>query len=309
MTTILNPYSLTQGNKIGLVAPASCTLRREDAKHVSEILKNRYGIECVYDDHVFQPKSPQYRAAILRDYMLASDIQMIWPLRGGEGSADLIPYLQPLRDQLMHAPKKLLMGFSDITALLIYFTQQLDWPVVHGYGAAALLKPELDQTALEISLDFIFGKQQQIVINSLIPLNSLAKTSPPITAKLIGGNLSLLNISIADCWQLDGRDKIVIIEDVSERAYRTSRTLKYFQRINLFNSVKALIFGYFFDVFPVDNQIIEEETNNRYLRYFAEQCDFPVWQCDKIGHGKTNLPLPFYCDANLQSDQLVISAD
>ena len=60
---------------------------------------------------------------------LYSDSKAIWCLRGGYGSMRLVPHLLKLRPP---RKPKLLIGFSDITSLHLFFNQHWKWPTIHG---------------------------------------------------------------------------------------------------------------------------------------------------------------------------------
>ena len=84
-------------------------------------------------------------------------------LRGGEGSADLIPMLHEKQNAIKKLPPKLIMGFSDITALLLYFSQHYNWPVIHGFNAR------------QLALQTISPLSEKLTFNMKTPLADLVK--------------------------------------------------------------------------------------------------------------------------------------
>lgn len=294
---------LKRGDKIALACPGSRCLDEAEVIPTKAYLESQ-GFQVIYSEDCYRYLSPEEKARIFTAYLLADDVKMIWTLRGGEGCADLLPTLELYRDDFKKIRPTLLFGFSDFTVLLNYFAFHYDWPVVHGLGAVQFVKDFLDERSKRLSINVALG-DIEYCIDGLKPFNSLASGFQDIRAVCAGGNLALLNISIGDVWQFDASNKILIIEDVNEKSYQISRTLKYLQRIGFFNKVKAVIFGDF-NAKPIGHAVEEQqkEADNimRYLNYFAQSVDFPVFYTDKIGHGKVNYPIIFNYPAVLSAD-------
>ena len=293
---------LQPGDKIALICPGARCLSVEPLQQLQHFFADK-GFEAVYGPECTEYLEPADKAKILMDYLQDDSIKLLWAVRGGERCADLIPYLEQYKAQLQQLTPKGLIGFSDITVLLNYFAWQVGWPVVHGMGA-------LQFTACTTPVDAI---TQQLTWQALcdgmpyvIPdcqaINVAAKQAKDIDGVCCGGTLSLLNIAVGDAWQFSTKNKIVIIEDVGEGVHAVSRTLKYLQRIGFFAGAAAVVFGNF-AVKPlgdtVDKQQRYREDMRRYLGYFAESCDFPVFLTDKFGHGQQNYPVIFNVPARM----------
>lgn len=300
---------LAANDVIALACPGSYAAAENEAAQVSEYLNCQYGWTVLYREDTYSRLSAQQRAEIFLEYLFNPAIKLIWALRGGEGTADIVPLLEKHCDEIRRLPPKLLLGFSDITVLLIYFQQNYGWPVIHGMGAGQLVGTKVEAYSKQLTCDLLTGKCQQIVVSDLQPLNAEARHCSFIQAPLSGGNLSLLDISIKDCWEFDACDRIVIIEDVHEKAHKISRTLKYLQRIGKFSGVKALVLGDFLGV-PLGCSEQEIAANAKAIQdtlpEFAAGCEFPVFSSSLFGHGAINYPLCFgppaviECAASLQ---------
>ena len=122
--------------------------------------------------------------------------------------------------------------------------------------------------------------------------------SPPRIAAM-----SLIDISIKDIWEIETADKILFFEDVGEKAHKIIRSLKYFSRIGLFQSVKAIIFGDF-NSEPIGCDRSQQEHNRdnimKILQSFAAHQNFPVLQTNHFGHGKINWPFVYSHPYQLQ---------
>ena len=80
--------------------------------------------DYVIDENCWHKSTAQQRAARLVEYLLNPDVDIIWSLRGGEGSADLLPFLEAHKGQISVPITKKMLGFSDFTVLLNYFSQK-----------------------------------------------------------------------------------------------------------------------------------------------------------------------------------------
>lgn len=212
-------------------------------------------------------------------------VDVLWAVRGGEGSADILPLLAQHAEQLAAMPPKILIGSSDFTAILLYFQQHFGWHAIHGPTAASVGNPgQLDDDTIAHTVNALLrGVFPAIPVT---PLNILAKTTRIDSAQCTGGNMSLLNISVGDSWQCDPTGNILLIEDWHEKGYVVDRTLKYFERLGWFDQAKALVFG--------DMQADTHEPYlNTVLQRTAERLTIPVYHTRHIGHGKTNFPVSF----------------
>ncbi len=225
---------------------------------------------------------------------LYSESKAIWCLRGGYGSMRLIPHLKKLRP-----PKKnkIFLGFSDITALHLFFTQRWNWPTIHCRNICQFSPTAAASADRELLRSVLFGETTTKTFKKLVPLNAAAKVPEEISAPITGGNLSLLQASIGTSWELEASGKILFIEDVAERGYRVERMLEHLTQAGVLQKkLKAIVFGDFTEG--------EEEDGKDYtltaLRRFAQKAPYPVLRGLAAGHGlETNYPVPFNLPAKL----------
>lgn len=225
---------------------------------------------------------------------LYSDSKAIWCLRGGYGSMRLIPHLLKLKP-----PKKpkLFVGFSDITALHLFFSQEWNWPVIHG-RTISQMNPDLKNTPDRKFLrDVIFGKKNEMTFKKLIPMNDLAKKEKQIKARITGGNLRIIQSSIGTEWEMQAKGKIVFIEDVGERGYSIDRMFEQLVQTKIMDKkLKAVVFGDFTEGHEKDGRDLTLEA----LQRFADKVPYPVLRGLPAGHGEVNYPVPFNTDCVLE---------
>ncbi|OGT30699.1 MAG: hypothetical protein A3E87_06995 [Gammaproteobacteria bacterium RIFCSPHIGHO2_12_FULL_35_23] len=280
---------MLKSETIGLFCTGANALTKQEPQSVQTYLQQHYQLKAIYQTDTYRILPAKERAEIFLEYLLDPKISILWALRGGEGTADTIPFIHKHSKKIKTLAPKPLIGFSDITPLLIYFNQIYQWPTIHGPGAIQTIKHHISAANLKIIFNCLLGKQKKVILSHLNPLNSLALESKLIKGNLIGGNLSLLNISIGDLWEIETKNKIIIIEEVNEKPHVVRRTLHYLQRLGKFDDANAILFGDF--SYPAEPKL--QPAIQKVLRHFAEECSIPVLKTHLFGHGKYNLPLQF----------------
>lgn len=121
-----------------------------------------------------------------------------------------------------------------------------------------------------------------------VALNDHARKHRVIDSTIIGGNLCLVQTSIGTTWQIQAQNKIVFLEEVGERGYRTDRMLEHLTQAAIFKDAAAIIFGDFIE----DKEPNGSSLTMQVLEKFADSSPLPVIKMNGIGHGNTNIPLP-----------------
>jgi len=215
----------------------------------------------------------------LKEALLDKSSDIIWALRGGYGSAKLIDRLVKMKKP---KKEKIFIGFSDITALHLFFSQHWGWKTIHAHGLTGLLQPELEPQNFKAIANIIAQKTDVAIIKNLKPLNARAQKTKKATGLLTGGNATLIQTGIGTCWQIHTEKKILFLEDVNEKAYKVDRLLNHLKQAQLFQKVKAIVFGKFSDTLT-DTDVP--------LKRFASEINVPVFKTDQFGHGNLNCPL------------------
>jgi muramoyltetrapeptide carboxypeptidase len=270
--------------KIKLIAPASSLSKAELelSLNLANSLKLKLDIpKNLLTKHPFYANKLEIQLEHLCSALNDDEIDIIWCARGGWGSLRLLPHLAKIKK-----PKKnkLLIGYSDITFLHLFFNQVWNWPTLHANNFSGL--PQMTSPQIRHLLDII-DNNKVTKSQKLTPLNQAAQNIKKIDAKLIGGNLRIIQSSLATPWQVDARNKIIFFEDVAERGYSIDRMLVQLEIASVFKQVKAIIFG--------DFTLGIEKNNKDYtafaLKEFAQRTNVPVFKGLKVGHGKFNTPL------------------
>lgn len=297
--------SLMPGDIVDIIAPASAATVEKTQAGIKWLKQQglipRFSERMIETDIFFA--APLHEQWEQLEKALHSDSKVIWCLRGGYGSMRLIPLLE----KISTPPKpKLLIGFSDITALHLYFNQKWNWPTLHG-RTISQLHPDWEMNEEQNQLlDLLFGRTNEVSFSNLTPMNESAKRNLQINAPIVGGNLRILQSSLGTAWEVDARDKILFIEDVAERGYSVDRMLEQLYQANVTKlNLKALIVGDFTEGLEKNGKDLVQVA----LKRFAQRVDYPVISGLPCGHAKdSNAPLPFNTHATLtlgEAPQLV----
>ncbi|CAM3067897.1 LD-carboxypeptidase [Legionella steigerwaltii] len=282
---------LTPGDSIEIIAPSS---RSTDSQlfELKELLES-WELNCIVQEDIFArdllcANTDEMRFKHLKNALLNPKTKAVICVRGGYGSTRLIPKLATI-----HPPEmvKIFVGISDITCLHLYLQQHWDWPTIHGAAAPDKFSKE----SIAAVKSILFG-DTPIQFNNLIPLNTHAKKDGFIKSQVTGGNLAMIQCGIGTCWQMDGHNKIILLEEIGERGYRVDRMLEHLQQANIFTDAAAIILGDFLEgLEPNGSSLIEP-----ILLRFAESSAFPVLRIPGIGHGPINYPIPLGTEVHLQ---------
>jgi muramoyltetrapeptide carboxypeptidase len=250
---------------------------------------------CVFADHLLYAAPDAIRLENLKTALYAPDSSLIWCLRGGCGTSRLLPNLVNLTPP---PHKKVLLGFSDVTALHLFLSQRWGWPTVHGPTLNYLTTRRLLEPSL-LALWDLLNQGTTTITAKLIPLRPAPAR---LTAPLTGGNLAVVQRSLGTGWQIDPRDKIVFLEDINEEPYRIAEMLDHLRHAGLFTAAKAVLFGDFSYQHPTEEH---QALLDHVLQDFTATVSCPVYSQLPSGHQATNMPLQYNTPAILEEDTFV----
>lgn len=283
--------ALTPGDAIEIIAPASACPKKEGdvVNQVCELLTT-WGLKPIvaadmFGDDLLCANSDEQRLLLLKNALLNPNTKAVWCLRGGYGATRLLPELFALP---IPSRPKIFLGMSDVTALHLFLQQHWHWITLHSPSARQLALNEVQPENLQEVKAILLGEQKTVEFKLLTPMNHLAQEEITIAAPITGGNLSLVQASLATSWQIDTQHKILFLEEINERGYRIDRMLQHLQQAGVFKEIKAIVFGDFIGGQEANGTSLVQDV----LQRFAQHCEFPVLQCCGIGHGKHNRPLP-----------------
>ncbi len=282
-----------QKGKIYLIASSS----QYDEKVIPEI-EEAFSRLCYATDRRYLDQKPtrlgyvntdDKRAKTLTDALSDRSVHYLWFVKGGSGALNLYPVLHSNRKHISASPPKIIVGFSDVTAVHSFVNHELNWPSVHGVVAAYnrnMNQIDKNKTLnLNSSLNEVFATLSHGVDYSGVePLNPQAVKT--FTGKLDGGNLTLVQSLFSTKYEGIYTDKIMMLEDTGVTAKQLDRTLHQIEYSRKFHP-RAVIFGQFY---PQTAGDAEKSLYREVVKDFAERVNYPVYYYPEFGHGETNQP-------------------
>lgn len=219
--------ALKPGDRVGLIAPASAVSRAAFEKTLENIAA--LGFHAEYTDNVrvkkgFLAGTDEQRLQDLHQMFRREDIAAVWCVRGGYGSARLLPGIDYA---LLRQQAKPFIGYSDITALHCAIQHRCGMTTFHGPVAASSYTPYTRKQILGLLTDPEF----QLLLDPADPelpadsKQALSLSPGIVRGALAGGNLSLICSLMGTPFEPDFKGKVVFLEDIGEEPYRIDRML------------------------------------------------------------------------------------
>jgi muramoyltetrapeptide carboxypeptidase len=289
----IKPPALRPGDTIGIVAPAS-NIKRVDLEAGCEALR-RAGYQPFYFDSIFEKDlyfagSVERRTRELEQMFVHDDIRAILCARGGYGANYL---LREIDLEKIRATPKILIGYSDITALLTYFADAAALTVFHGPMAAKDWAHEggADLASWRAALSGIEAWE--------VPLNSevTGLVDGENEGVLYGGCLSILVASLGTPYEIKTAGTILFLEDFAAKPYQIDRMLMQLKLGGFLDHVRGIVFGEMLDCIQTANQ---GYTLQEVIMRIVGDLGVPVAFGVRSGHvTKENITLPFGVNARL----------
>jgi muramoyltetrapeptide carboxypeptidase len=235
--------------QIGIVAPSS-RVPQIELKLGVELLKQE-GFEIQVHKqcarhHRYLAGTDEERAQAFVDYALDPSIDVIWCARGGYGAGRLLPLFKKLAQGKQIPRNKLLVGYSDATAIFEFVKNEWGWSVLHASMPG--LRSFFKLTPAEWkSLVALIQKTPQSSPWGKLKLKKISGSANAITGELAGGNLTVWGSLVGTPYFTKGAGKILFFEDVSEFPYRLDRVLNQLDLAGGFEGAKAIVLGDFLD--------------------------------------------------------------
>ncbi len=293
------PPLLRRGDRVRLIAPASPFEARlfRAGRRVLESL----GLVPVVSRNAFRREgflagSDQRRANDLTTALEEEDTQAVWCIRGGYGTERLLPLLD-----LAHLRRhpKLLVGFSDVTALLLQLTRPGGFVTIHGPVITQL--PRLPATDLRWLKGLLFGEKAPRPL-----LLRRTRTLIPGSAegRLVAGNLSILASLTGTHFAPNLAGALLCLEDVNEEAYRLDRLFWQIVSAGLLERVRGIVVG---DLTGCTPKGAGRYSARSVLERAVSALGLPALSGAAFGHGRRNLALPIGVRARLDASRCTLT--
>ncbi len=293
------PPALLPPARIGIAAPASAPLDPDALDRGIAVLRSR-GFDVVHEPPVEAPvgylAAPDaVRAESLNRLLRRDDIHAIVCARGGYGTLRL---LDRLDYGAARRHPKLLVGYSDITALQLALYRHAGWTSISG-PMAAVEWPDPDPWSERRFLELARGVVPSPLDN---PDGSPLQVLTPGHAEgvLLGGNLTMIVRLVGTPYlpSLDGA--VLFFEDVGEPPYRVDALLAQLHLAGHLDRLAGVVVGGFTEADPPAGR--PSLTLEQVLRDRFAGSAYPVATGLRYGHFPVKTSVPIGVRARLAAD-------
>lgn len=242
---------LRQGDWIALVAPAGYV----DDNHIERSVRNLESLGLrVKLARNLRARRGNYAGTVkdriedLHHAFLDPEVKALWAERGGSGAAGLLPHLDY---RLIRAHPKIVIGYSDITALTLGLYRHAGLIGFHGVVSGSQFA---DYTVSHLRAVLMEGRHPH-TIELGTTHRKLAETDleyqPRVLrggvteGRLVGGNLSVLSSLIGTPFAAPLAGHLLFLEEISEAPYRIDRMLTQLERSQGYEALAGVALGVF----------------------------------------------------------------
>lgn len=288
------PRPVLAGDVVGVIAPGGAV----DAAAVAAGVRVLEGAGFVvrvgrstYRRHGFYAGRDEDRLRDLAEMLQDPEVRAIVAARGGYGTGRLLPRidLDPLR-----ADPKVIVGYSDVTFLLLHLLQSVPCVTFHGPMVSDL---GADPSAIQSFVAILAGQKSgwNLAARSVVQPGTCE-------GRLTGGCLSVLVSTLGTPYEIETAGRILFIEDVNEKPYRIDRMLTHLRHAGKLDRVAGVIFGTMRGCTAGEDEAVS--AMDVITEAFAG-APYPVAAGLPVGHGG-HATLPLGVRARLAGDRLTL---
>ena len=305
---------LHRGAGVGLISPASATFEREEVDVVVDAVRGLglvpYLAPHLRDRYGYLGGKDTDRAADINNFFADPKIAALLPIRGGWGCSRILPYLNY---QVIRKNPKIIVGFSDITALILGIHAQTGLVTFHGPNGLTSWRPDPTDYFRRVlfagEMVTFQNQKDSDDANRLMQVKNRIQTINPgkTRGRLIGGNLSVLSGIVGSPYVPNLKGAILFVEDTHENIYRIDRLMTHLKLAGVFKHLAGFIFGQCTQCLP--DADYGSLTLEEVLQDHIQPLGIPAWSGALIGHIETIWTLPIGAeveiDANLGKIQML----
>lgn len=319
---------MSRCRKVLVIAPSSPVGEFELARGVSRLRDAGLDVDVHPDAHrrhFLNAGDDETRAGALLEAAGRDDVEVIWCARGGYGATRILPLLE--RAQRPAGAAKLLVGYSDITALHEFVRNRWGWYTLHANVPAADSFVRMSQLEWDATLGLVNRIRPELGVEQARLQRVSGSHQTPVRGELVGGNLTLWAALAGTPWQPSAEGRILFFEDIGEAWYRIDRMVNQMGQSGMFDGLAALVLGDFTDCddethlvrdirsadpdarVPLRARIEPEQALREIFGPWGERLGFAVFGGLPVGHGKNQHPLPLGAWYEITPDQRLAMGD
>ena len=276
----VRPPRLTAGDLVVLVAPSGA-IQPERVTAATGVLTG-WGLRVrpgtnAGGRHAFFAGTDDQRLADLDDAFADESVRAVLCLRGGYGMQRIVDRIDYTA---VRADPKVVMGFSDITALHLALRCETGLATVHGPTAGQFDRGPDTPTARAARRSLMSADPVTLTADKTETTYDV-RVPGVAEGTLVGGNLAMLAATIGTRHALRPDGAILLVEDVNEEPYRIDRMLVHLRRAGWLDGLAGVAVGQFTDCVDDSHTPVVTEVLAEHLAGLG----VPVLGGLPIGHG------------------------
>ncbi|RDW22249.1 LD-carboxypeptidase [Oceanobacillus arenosus] len=292
---MLYPMHLEKGDRIGVIAPAGPPDLEKTSKAISFF--QAMGLQVRFAEHLnrvhgYLAGTDEERLMDFHEMIDDRSIKAIFCARGGYGTARIVPYLD---FELIKNNPKIIWGYSDITYLHTTIRQETGLITFHGPMLSDISRNNFDSLSGSL-FQQLFEPTILTYSESISTLQTIVEGQAE--GQLVGGNLSLIASSIGTPYELDVKDKLLLIEDIGEEPYRIDGMLNQLKLAGKLTDAAGIVIG---DFAIVESKLPSSLTLQQVFQHYFAELMIPVMSGFKIGHCLPHFSVPLGAMAKLST--------
>ncbi len=306
---IIKPFRLQKGDTIGLITPASRPFEIEQAKIEAREKMETLGFKVKFGKNVnkrwgYLAGSDEERIEDIHTFFEDDEVRAIITIRGGYGTARLLKHIDY---ELIKTNPKIILGYSDITSLLVAINQKTGLVTFHGPVATSTFTDFTQKYFYKVLTEINpVGEIEDAPYNENLQQSNRVWTVKrgKSTGKLAGGNLTLICASLGTPYEIDTKNRILFIEEVGEEPYDLDRMLTHLYNAGKLDDCHGVVFDRMPNVKTSNyspgyssSLSVEEVIKDRFKEF-----EYPVCLGLSLGHIKDKPTLPLGIEAELDAD-------
>lgn len=304
----IKPPPLKPGDVVGIISPAGATFRSVDLDIVSDAVRGLGLVPRpaphVLDQYGYLAGRDRDRAADINQFFADPAVAALLPIRGDWGSARILPYLDY---EVIRQNPKIIVGFSDLTALLLGIHAKTGLVTFHGPNGLTAWRSDQVEPFRQILFEgqTVSFENPVAVEDSdrLMRTRFRVQTITPGQARgrLFGGNLSVISGIVGSPYLPDLSGAILFLEDVGEAVYRVDRMLTQLKLAGVLDQLAGFVFGQCTHCGP-SGAGYGTLTLETVLADHIAPLGIPAWSNAAIGHIEPILTFPLGVEVMMDAD-------
>jgi len=308
---LLIPPAAPPGSTIGVVSPGSppetrASVQRGIAWWEGQGYHVRLMPGALAQDG-WHAGSPEVRARDLQEAFADPELDAIQTMRGGYGSAQVIPLLD--FDRIAATPKPFI-GISDITALHTALLTHAGMVTFYGPGLVTVGQPSPSTLTTSRLLQVLRGDTTGPVPADADRLTVVSIAGGRASGRLVGGCLSDLIHTLGAPWEPDLGGAIFFFEEVGLAPIQIDRALLHLEQIGKLRGVRGVVVGELAGCeWHEHTSSPRSKTLEEVLADRLGALGVPVLYGLPLGHGASLATLPLGAEATLDADAGTLTVD